>query len=162
MSSRFNDSGSFSCGFIQSSAARSSKTIGMHREFRRSSKNWITKFSRRNDAAPVSGSGGTKCLGKLRALHDRLLNRVLFGKQKQARIGYDPIKRGRRSYHPLLCFEGHRRYFWHGELRASDAHTDRLQMASAFPDIARAHGGCHVDNARGKPMNYDGGPLPPV
>ncbi|MBI3812999.1 MAG: transposase [Nitrospinae bacterium] len=29
---------------------------------------------------------------------------VLYGKQEMARIGYNPTKRGRPSYHPLLCF----------------------------------------------------------
>ncbi len=48
---------------------------------------------------------------------------VVYGKQEQARIGYNPVKRGRPSYHPLLCFEGHSRDFWHGELRPGDAHT---------------------------------------
>ena len=82
-------------------------------------------------------------LPKLRALHDRFLHRmtllperpsrvifdvdstvlVVYGKQEQARIGYNPIKRGRPSYHPLLCFEGRSRDFWHGELRPGDAHT---------------------------------------
>jgi Transposase DDE domain group 1 len=61
-------------------------------------------------------------LPKLRALHDRFLRRlillpepptrlifdvdstvlVVYGKQEQARIGYNPSKRGRPSYHPLL------------------------------------------------------------
>jgi hypothetical protein len=82
-------------------------------------------------------------LPKLRALHDRLLHRmtarphpparlifdidstvlVVYGRQEGARIGYNPIKRGRPSYHPLLCFEGQRKDFWHGELRPGDAHT---------------------------------------
>jgi hypothetical protein len=82
-------------------------------------------------------------LPRLRALHDRLLHRmtvrpqspsrlifdvdstvlVVYGKQEQARIGYNPIKRGRPSYHPLLCFEGQSKDFWHGELRPGDAHT---------------------------------------
>jgi hypothetical protein len=82
-----------------------------------------------------------KALPKLRALHDRFLYRftarphpparvildvdstvlVVYGKQEQARIGYNPLKRGRPSYHPLLCFEGHSRDFWHGELRPGDA-----------------------------------------
>jgi hypothetical protein len=63
---------------------------------------------------------------KLRALQDRFLHRmtvrprsparlifdvdstvlVVYGTQEQARIGYNPRKRGRPSYHPLLCFEG--------------------------------------------------------
>ena len=82
-------------------------------------------------------------LPKLRALHDRFLHRmtllpeppsrvifdvdstvlVVDGKQEQARIGYNPVKRGRPSYHPLLCCEGHSRDCWHGELRPGDAHT---------------------------------------
>jgi Transposase DDE domain group 1 len=82
-------------------------------------------------------------LPKLRALHDRFLQRltlhprpparlvfdvdstvlVVYGTQEQARIGYNPIKRGRPSYHPLLCFEGRSKDFWHGELRPGDAHT---------------------------------------
>jgi len=82
-------------------------------------------------------------LPQLRRLHDRFLVRmtarprppsrlifdvdstvlVLYGKQEQAKIGYNPIKRGRPSYHPLLCFEGRSKDFWHGELRPGDAHT---------------------------------------
>jgi hypothetical protein len=82
-------------------------------------------------------------LPRLRALHDQFLRRmtnrphpptrlifdvdstvlVLYGKQEQARIGYNPIKRGRPSYHPLLCFEGQTKDYWHGELRPGDAHT---------------------------------------
>src|SRR5215469_2342434 len=92
-------------------------------------------------------------LPKLRALHDRFLyrmvllpeppSRVIFDvdstvlvgyrRQQQARIGYNPIKRGRPSYHPLLCFEGQRRDFWHGELRPGDAHT-----ASGALDLLQA------------------------
>jgi len=84
-----------------------------------------------------------RALPKVRALHDRLLHRmtthpkppfrlifdvdstvlVVYGQQEQARIGYNPIKRGRPSYHPLLCFEGQTKDFWHGELRPGDAHT---------------------------------------
>ena len=82
-------------------------------------------------------------LPKLRALHDHFLQRltvqprpptrlifdvdstvlVVYGTQEQARVGYNPLKRGRPSYHPLLCFEGRSKDFWHGELRPGDAHT---------------------------------------
>src|SRR5579863_10489780 len=94
-----------------------------------------------------------KALPKLRALHDRFHHQftvrlwpptrvifyvdstvlVVYGKQEQARIGYNPIKRGRPSYHPLLCFEGQRRDFWHGELRPGDVHT-----ASGVLDLLKA------------------------
>jgi DDE family transposase len=82
-------------------------------------------------------------LPKLRRLHDHFLARLcqrprplkrvlldldstvltLYGHQEKAAIGYNPRKRGRPSYHPLVCFEGQTRDFWHGELRAGDAST---------------------------------------
>ncbi len=34
-----------------------------------------------------------------------------------------PKKWGRPSYHPLLCFNGITKDFWHGELRPGDTHT---------------------------------------
>lgn len=97
-------------------------------------------------------------LPRVRALHDRLLHRmtvhpkppsrlvfdvdstvlVVYGHQEQARIGYNPIKRGRPSYHPLLCFEGQTKDFWHGELRPGDAHTasgTRDLLAACFAKI---------------------------
>lgn len=46
---------------------------------------------------------------------------TLYGAQQGARVGYNPRKRGRRSYHPLLCFEARRQEFWHGSLRPGDA-----------------------------------------
>jgi Transposase DDE domain group 1 len=82
-------------------------------------------------------------LTKLRRVHDRLLTKLwqrpkprrrvifdldstvltLYGHQEQARIGYNPHKHGRPSYHPWICFEAQTRDFWHGELRPGDVHT---------------------------------------
>lgn len=82
-------------------------------------------------------------LPRLRALYDRLLHRMtvrphpptrlifdvdatvrgLYGKHEGAKIGDNPSKRGRPSYHPLRCFEGRTKDFWHGEWRPGDAHT---------------------------------------
>jgi len=82
-------------------------------------------------------------LPKLRKLHDRLplsmilrpkppirvifdldsTVLILYGKQEMARIGYNPKKWGRPSYHPLLCFNGITKDFWQGELRPGDTHT---------------------------------------
>jgi hypothetical protein len=82
-------------------------------------------------------------LPKLRTLHDRFLFSMmikpksptkvifdldstvlpLYGKQEMARIGYNPKKWGRPSYHPLLCFNGITKDFWQGELRPGDTHT---------------------------------------
>jgi DDE family transposase len=46
---------------------------------------------------------------------------TLYGQQQGARLGYNPKKKGRPSYHPLLCFESHGQEFWHGSLRPGDA-----------------------------------------
>lgn len=81
-------------------------------------------------------------LPKLRRVHDRFRQKVVvherprrfifdldstvvvvYGHQEQARRGYNPKKRGRLSYHPLLCFEGLSRDYWAGELRPGDVHT---------------------------------------
>jgi hypothetical protein len=46
---------------------------------------------------------------------------TLYGQQQGARVGYNPRKHGRPSYHPLLCFEARGQEFWHGSLRPGDA-----------------------------------------
>ena len=46
---------------------------------------------------------------------------VIYGRAEGARVGYNPKKPGRRSYHPLLCFESHFQEFWHGSLRPGNA-----------------------------------------
>jgi hypothetical protein len=70
---------------------------------------------------------------------------VVYGHAEGARVGYNPKKRGRRSYHPLLCFEAHRQEFWHGSLRPGNtvAATGavpflRVCLAKVPPGIARA------------------------
>jgi hypothetical protein len=45
---------------------------------------------------------------------------TLYGQQQGAHVGYNPKKKGRRSYHPALCFEAYRQEFWHGSLRPGD------------------------------------------
>jgi len=46
---------------------------------------------------------------------------VIYGKHEGARVGYNPKKHGRRSYHPIFCFEAGFEEFWHGSLRPGDA-----------------------------------------
>jgi hypothetical protein len=48
---------------------------------------------------------------------------ILYGKQELATIGYNPIKRGRPSYHPLLCFDGITKDCIHAELRSGNVYT---------------------------------------
>jgi hypothetical protein len=82
---------------------------------------------------------------RLRSLHDKLLTKmetlpetrrrtrfvfdldstvlVVYGNQEGAELGYNPGKRGRRSYHPLLAFEGDSQQFWAGEFRPGNSFT---------------------------------------
>jgi hypothetical protein len=46
---------------------------------------------------------------------------IIYGRAEGARVGYNPKKPGRRSYHPLLCFEQTFQEFWHGSLRPGNA-----------------------------------------
>jgi hypothetical protein len=49
---------------------------------------------------------------------------TIYGKFiEEAKVGYNPYKKGRRSYHPLLCFESHSKDFWHGVLRPGNVYT---------------------------------------
>lgn len=88
---------------------------------------------------------------------------TLYGHQQGARIGYNPKKRGRRSYHPLLCFEAHRQEFWHGSLRPGDvaANTGVLHflqrcLAKVPGHIARSRIRVRADAGffSGKFINY--------
>lgn len=46
---------------------------------------------------------------------------TVYGKFiEEAKVGYNPYKRGARSYHPLFCFESNSRESWHSILRPGD------------------------------------------
>ncbi len=47
---------------------------------------------------------------------------TVYGQQEKARKGYNPKKRGRRSYQPIFCFEGQTGDCWTGELYSGDMH----------------------------------------
>lgn len=52
---------------------------------------------------------------------------TVYGKSIEcAKVGYNPRRRGARSYRPLLCFEAHTREFWHGSLRPGNM-SDQME-----------------------------------
>jgi len=106
-----------------------------------------------------------KAIRQLVALHDQLRARLftlpkprttlifdldsvvltIYGKAQFAKVGYNPKKRGRRSYHPLLCFEAHLQEFWHGSLRPGNAASStgavpflKICLAKVPQSIARS------------------------
>lgn len=72
---------------------------------------------------------------------------VIYGGQVEgARVGYNPKKYGRRSYHPLLAFESRFQEFWHGSLRPGNAGAST--GARPFIQICRAKVPKHIPNSR--------------
>src|SRR2546425_4912278 len=70
---------------------------------------------------------------------------TLYGHQQGARLGYNPKKKGRRSYHPALCFEAHHQEFWHGSLRPGNTSANtgvvffvQHCLAKVPPTVARS------------------------
>ena len=48
---------------------------------------------------------------------------TVYGNQQRAKVGYNPKKPGRKSFHPLLCFIGETRDFLWGKFRSGDRYT---------------------------------------
>ncbi len=71
---------------------------------------------------------------------------TVYGKLQFARVGYNPKKHGRRSYHPLLCFESHHQEFWHGSLRPGDAGAST--GAVPFLKVCLAKAPKHIGRSR--------------
>jgi hypothetical protein len=51
---------------------------------------------------------------------------TVYGHQEKSAIGYNPKKRGRPSYHPLLCFEGRTQDCWEGSYQAGNVHVSTV------------------------------------
>jgi len=108
---------------------------------------------------------GSRGLTAFQSLHDQLRSHFLtkpepvssvifdldtkvltvYGQQQGAKVGFNPKKRGRPSYQPLLCFEGKTGDIWEGIYLPGDAHPaphtieilDRslLKLPSGIRDI---------------------------
>ncbi len=66
--------------------------------------------------------GGFKGLGSITLDLDSHVIPV-YGDQQRAAMGYNPKKKGRKSYHPLLCFVGETRDYIGGILRSGNHHS---------------------------------------
>jgi hypothetical protein len=61
---------------------------------------------------------------------------TVYGRQEQAQVAYNPKKRGRPSYLPLLCFEGNTQDCWEGSY-----HPGRTNVSTiTVPLLERAFG----------------------
>lgn len=80
---------------------------------------------------------------------------TVYGKQELARVGYNPSKRGRASYHPLLCFNGLTKDFWQGELRSGLAYTGSEAVALLRASFAQLPASVKSVTLRGDKGFYD-------
>ena len=53
---------------------------------------------------------------------------TVYGRQERAAVGYNPKKRGRASYLPLLCFEGKTQDCWEGSYHPGDTHVSTITI----------------------------------
>jgi hypothetical protein len=53
---------------------------------------------------------------------------TVYGRQERAEVGYNPKKRGRRSYLPLLCFEGDTQDCWEGSYHPGNTHVSTVTI----------------------------------
>jgi hypothetical protein len=61
---------------------------------------------------------------------------TVYGHQERAQVGFNPKKRGRPSYLPLLCFEGNTQDCWEGSYHPGDTHVSTITI----PLLTRAFG----------------------
>jgi len=53
---------------------------------------------------------------------------TVYGRQERAEVGYNPKKRGRPSYLPLLCLEGNTQDCWEGSYHPGDTHVSTITI----------------------------------
>jgi hypothetical protein len=117
----------------------------LRRFLRRLSPQAIRQFTRLHDqlrAQLFSLPGPRSTL----TLHLDSVVLTLYGQQQGARLGYNPKKKGRPSYHPLLCFEAHGQEFWHGSLRPGDAASNTGARTLVARCLAKVP--AHIAHAR--------------
>lgn len=93
----------------------------------------LGRFDGRIDAIASLLSANEACMKRARQLEDSksscaivdLDSHVIpvYGSQEGAAVGYNPAKRGRKSYHPLLAFNGKTREFIMGDFRSGNMHA---------------------------------------
>jgi hypothetical protein len=72
---------------------------------------------------------------------------TVYGHQQQAEVGYNPKKRGRPSYLPLLCFEGQTQDCWEGSYHAGNIHVTTVTiplLKQAFAKLPESTGPVRV------------------
>lgn len=80
---------------------------------------------------------------------------TVYGQQEEARVGYNPKKRGRPSYQPLLCFEGKTGDIWEGVYLSGDIHPAPHTIDLLERSILKLPSGIREIRIRGDSAFYD-------
>lgn len=73
---------------------------------------------------------------------------TVYGNQEGAEVGVNPSKPGRKSYHPLLVFEGQSRFCLNGILRPGNTHSSTHAIEFAKTTLELLPSGSNVKFAR--------------
>ena len=80
---------------------------------------------------------------------------TVYGKLQGAKIGYNPHKRGRPSYHPVICFEAHTKDCWHAIFRPGNTYPGSVALDLLKSSLAKLpYGSCSL-RLRGDVGFYD-------
>lgn len=116
-----------------------------------------------------------QALQEIFQLHDRLRNQFIqkpvlrkhlifdldstvltvYGKLQGAKIGYNPHKRGRPSYHPVICFEAHTKDCWHAIFRPGDTYPGSVSLELLKDSLIKLPSGIRSLRLRGDVGFYD-------
>jgi hypothetical protein len=80
---------------------------------------------------------------------------TVYGEQEGARVGFNPKKRGRPSYQPLLCFEGKTGDIWEGVYLSGDIHPAPHTIEILDRSLSKLPSGIREIRARADSAFYD-------
>ena len=81
---------------------------------------------------------------------------TVYGRQQFSEIGYNPKKRGRPSYLPLLCFEGHNRNVLGGGYYSGNTRANKVAPALVKEALEKLPSSVRKVHVRGDSAFYDG------
>ncbi len=80
---------------------------------------------------------------------------TVYGQQQGAKVGFNPKKRGRPSYQPLLCFEGKTGDIWEGIYLSGDVHPAPHTIEILEKSVTKLPSGIREIRVRADSAFYD-------
>ena len=114
----------------------------------------LPRFLRLHDALQQEVFKRPKCPSLLIFDWDTTVLTV-YGRQEKAAVGYNPRKRGRRSYLPLLCLEGQTRDCWDASYHPGNVHPGSIFLPAFQRAFAKVPRGVQEIRVRADQAFYD-------